>query len=467
MNIIKNNLEYVHVDIRKISDANLNQTVLLRGRVHTIRITGNIAFIILRYQTSSLQVIASKKVIESNCIDNYKKLKLLTNETIIDCIGTLRKSQVEIKSTSYKHYELDLLNFNIINISRQLPFQIDDANDYGESFRSDVKNNTKMEYRWMDLRTPVNNSIFKIRSSIINYFRTYLLENDFIEINTPKIIGVQSESGSQVFQLDYFGESAFLAQSPQLYKQMAINSDFDKVFEIGPIFRAENSVTTRHMCEFTGLDVEFVLSPNNNYNEIQEMLWNTITYIFDKLKVCNTNEILYIKSKLPFDDPIYPKLPLIFKFNDCVEMLRKDGKEQSDFEDLSTINERRIGEIIKEQYNSDLFIINQYPTCVRPFYSMPNENNPKYSNSFDMIFRCVEISSGAQRIHDYDLLFNKVIENNINPNTLKYYLNSFSHGSLPHGGFGIGLDRLVSLYLGLSNVKMSSFCPRDPKRLFP
>jgi aspartyl-tRNA synthetase len=454
----------MYVDLRSFTDEHIGKSIFTRGRIHNIRVTGNLGFIILRYQMHSLQIVASKKVIG---IDNFNILKGLTLESVIECHGHLRKSPVEIKFTSYNSIEMDLQKCNIVSIARPLPFQIDDANDLGETFRSDVKSNTKMEHRWIDLRTPINNCIFKIQSAIVQYFKEYFLGNNFIEIHSPKLIGAASEGGAQVFELKYFDKQAFLAQSPQLYKQMAINSDFDRVFEIGPVFRAEHALTSRHMCEFTGLDFEMTIGPENNYREVQNMLWNLLIFIFDNLKNNYRKEIDYIKNKIPFEDPIYPQEPLILTFKECVDMLRIDGKVQDDYEDLNTENERRVGEIVKDKYGSDLFIIDQYPASVRPFYTMQSPTNPKYSNSYDVIFKCTEISSGSQREHKYDTLMSKVNSAGIDPNTLKYYLESFSHGSIPHGGAGIGAERIVSLFLNLGNVKLASFCPRDPKRLFP
>ena len=456
--------QFTYVDIRKLSDEHLDKHIFIRGRIHKMRVTGNMMFIVLRYQTSSLQLIGSKKVLG---LEKFKQLASMTNESVIDCYGKLRKSPVEVTFTSYNHFEMDLQNCNIVSLAEQIPFQIDDANDFGETFRSDVKMHTKMENRWLDLRTPVNNSIFRVQSAVAQYFRDFMLMNDFIEIHSPKIIGVASEGGAQVFTMDYFDEPAFLAQSPQLYKQMAINSDFDRVFEVGPVFRAENSITARHMCEFIGLDMEMAINPTRNYREVQEMAWNMLVYIFNNLKTHQANEILCVREKIQSDEIVYPENPLIFKFSDCVKMLREDGKIQDDFEDLSTENEKRVGELVKEKFGSDLFIIDQYPKQARPFYTMTSSEDPNYTNSYDFIFKCTEIASGSQRIHDYNMLMNKVIENNINPETLKYYLNSFSHGSRPHGGLGLGLNRITSLFLNLGNVKLASFCPRDPKRLFP
>ena len=453
----------MQVDIRELSNNHLGKDICIRGRVHKIVIKKTIVFIILRYQTSSLQVVAIKGVLGP---DIFNEIVALTNESIIDCTGLLAKSPVKIESTKYHDFELNLIKFTLISLAKPLPFQIEDANDFDQSFRSNVTNHTRMESRWVDLRVPVNNAIFKIQSSVTQYFRQHLLINGFIEIHSPKLIGIASEGGAEVFELKYFDKTAYLAQSPQLYKQMAINSDFDRVFEIGPVFRAENSITGRHMCEFIGLDFEMTIPLGKDYREVQQFLWSTLVYIFDMLRSQCTAELSIIKEKIPFDYPVYPEEPLIIGFKDCVQILREDGKLQPDFEDLSSENEKRLGEIIKERFNSDLFIIDKYPTKVRPFYTKRSDD-PNYSNSYDVIFRCTEICSGAQREHDYDKLMSQVVESKINPETLRYYLESFSHGSMPHGGAGLGLERIVSLYLNLGNVKMASFCPRDPKRLFP
>jgi len=451
------------MDIRYLTEQDLGQKITIRGRVHNVEHAKTISFIILRYQTVYLQIVVVKKILG----DKFDFLKKITTESILECCGTLRKSEQEIKASSYSNFEMDLLDYKLLSLSESIPFQVDDFHNNPLKLKGNILPQTKLENRWLDLRSPINNSIFRVQSGISHYFRDYLLRNNFMEIHSPKIIGVSSEGGAEVFKLDYFGKEAFLAQSPQLYKQMAINSDFDRVFEIGPVFRAEESLTNRHMCEFVGMDLEMTIAENKDYTEVQEMIWNTLVHIFDNLKVNYAKEIECVKNKKPFDDPMYTKEPLIIKFSECVKMLRKDGKVQDDFEDLNTENERRLGEIVKDAFNSDLFIIDSYPSKVRPFYTMDCEDDSRYSNSFDIIFRCTEICSGAQRIHDYQKLLDKVKKYNINPNNIKHYLNSFSHGSIKHGGCGFGLNRITSLYLNLGNVKLASLCPRDPNRLFP
>ncbi|ARF11721.1 aspartyl-tRNA synthetase [Klosneuvirus KNV1] len=456
MNNILNQMNYVYKDIRSLTPTDINTPLFIRARVHNSRNKGNFTFLVLRYQSTTLQAIGMKNTLGD---DIFKSLTSITNESIIDCYGTLQLAKV--KTCSYHDFELVIDKYELVSKANDLPFQLDDANNTWGEEGGKVNMDTRLNHRWVDLRTPMNNTIFKLQSYIGQYFRQYLLKNNFIEIHSPKIIGVQSEGGSQVFEMKYFDKPAFLAQSPQLYKQMAINADFDRVFEIGPVFRAENSFTNRHLCEFIGLDVEMALTPCQTYREIQILLWNLVTFIYDQIKQNHSNEL----QAITFNYPVYPKDPLIISFAQCVKMLNDIGFQQHELEDLSTVNEKKVGELVKDKYGSDLFIIDQYPLNVRPFYTMPSDDIP-YSNSFDMILKGVEICSGSQRVHDYQMLMTKVAEKGINTESLKYYLESFSHGSRPHCGFGLGLERLVSLFLDIGNVKLASLCPRDPKRLF-
>lgn len=247
---------------------------------------------------------------------------------------------------------------------------------------------------------------------------------------------------------------------------MAINADFDKVFTIGPVFRAEKSITSRHLGEFIGLDLEMTITPGQTYRMILEFIWKLLTFIFDNLQSNCSADMECVAETYPFEKISYPSEPLIIKFSDCVMMLKEQGIEQGDLEDLSTINEKMLAVAVKVKYGSDLFIVDQYPESVRPFYTMSSEDT-NYSNSFDVIFRCTEISSGAQRINDHATLMKRISNKGINATTLTDYTNSFLYGSMPHGGGGFGLERIVSLFLNLGNVKLASLCPRDPNRIFP
>lgn len=232
------------------------------------------------------------------------------------------------------------------------------------------------------------------------------MQNGFTEIHTPKMIAGASEGGADVFKFDYFGSEACLAQSPQLYKQMALCGDLDRVFEIGPVFRAEKSFTNRHLCEFTGMDMEMTI--NEHYFEVLDILGNLMAHIFQGIETRYKKEIEVIREQYPFED-FKCKTPIVkINFKEAVKMLNDDGAKQDPLEDMDTINEKHVGRLIKAKYDTDFYIIYGYPTDVRAFYSMPNPDEPEYCQSFDMFMRGEEITSGAQRIHDADLLLERV-----------------------------------------------------------
>jgi nondiscriminating aspartyl-tRNA synthetase len=463
---------YHYQDLNELSVANIGTKVWLQGRLHKSRKQGKIVFIILRYQDKSIQGIIRKHRMD---VESINKIMALTPESVIDLYGTLEKSPVDIDATSFTNFELSIEDVQLVSKADKLPFQIEDADNFGDSFRSDVGQDLRLNNRWLDLRCGTYNAIFKIQSAIVNQFRNFLSEHNFTEIHTPKLISTASESGATVFQLDYFGKEGFLAQSPQLYKQMAINADFDRVFEIGPVFRAEKSFTHRHLCEYVGLDLEMTIRPDKDYHEILLMMWNLLVSIFEHLNKKCAGEITIIKDKLPFKDLSYPMIPLIIEFKDGVILLREHGFKQGDYDDLSTENERQLGIIVKEKYNSDLFILDKYPLKARPFYTMPDYVKTNdgflvetpYSCSYDVILRGQEISSGAQRINDHRLLTLKIMEAGIDPGSMTDYIQSFRHGSKKHGGTGFGMERILMLFLDLDNIRKASFCPRDPKRLSP
>ncbi len=288
----------------------------------------------------------------------------------------------------------------------------------------------------------------------------------FTEIHSPKLLGTSSESGASVFPVNYFEKTAYLAQSPQLYKQMMINADHQGVFEIGPVFRAENAQTNSHLCEFTGLDLEMALTPPYVYREIINELWGCLIYMFNYVETNNKKELEYFNTCHKYDKLIVPNDPVIISFLDGVKLLTDAGYVQANDQDISTENERLLGGIMKEKYGSDLFVLEKYPSCVRPFYTMADDADKKYSKSYDFIMRGREICSGAQRVHNYNELLNKIKEvSAIEP--FEDYLDSFKYGSKPHGGGGFGLERIVMLYFDLKNVRYTSLFPRDPHRLTP
>jgi len=292
-----------------------------------------------------------------------------------------------------------------------------------------------------------------------------MLSRGFIEIHTPKMIGGASEGGANVFKFQYFGQDACLAQSPQLYKQMALMADFDRVFEIGPVFRAEDSNTNRHLCEFTGLDMEMTIK--EHYFEVLDLLADLLHYIFDGLASQYKTELEIIKAQYPFEDFVckYPVVKLNFK--EGVKLLKEAGVHQADLEDLSTETEKALGRIVKEKFGTDFYMLYGYPAAARPFYTMIDPHDPNYTNSYDFFMRGEEITSGAQRIHDPVMLAKRATDFNIPLHTIQDYIDSFKYGAAAHGGAGFGLERIVKFYCNLHNIRKSSMFPRDPKRIKP
>ena len=266
-----------------------------------------------------------------------------------------------------------------------------------------VSMDLRLDHRWIDLRTPANQAIMRISSGVCTLFREFLLSRDFVEIQTPKILGGASEGGSSVFTLKYFGDDACLAQSPQLYKQMAAAcSDLERVFEIGPVFRAENSNTHRHLCEFHGLDMEMAFS--EHYYEVLDVFSDLFIFIFDGLNARFRAEIEAVRAQHPFEDLKYTRPSLRITYAEGVKMLQDAGVAFTFGEDFSTAQEKALGALIKERYGTDFFMMDKYPSKVRPFYTMPDPEDPALSNSYDFFVRGEEIVSGAQRIHDPDML---------------------------------------------------------------
>lgn len=376
-----------------------------------------------------------------------------------------------IESCTVNKYELHVNQIWVVSQAKpQLPLQIEDASrpehdtsEGGLNIR--VNQDTRLDNRVLDLRTPANQAIFRLEAGVCKLFRDILTDHGFVEIHTPKIISAASEGGANVFTVSYFKESAYLAQSPQLYKQMAIAADFEKVFTVGAVFRAEDSNTHRHLTEFVGLDLE--MSFKYHYHEVLNTIGNTFTSIFKGLRDSYKAEIDAVGQQYHVEPFKFLEPPLILEFHEGVSMLREVGVDMDDEEDLSTPSEKLLGRLVKAKYDTDFYILDKFPLAVRPFYTMPDPNNSKYSNSYDIFMRGEEIMSGAQRIHDPEFLIERAKHHAIDISKIAAYIEAFRFGCPPHAGGGIGLERVVMLYLGLENIRKTSMFPRDPKRLTP
>lgn len=499
--------------VSELNASKEGQEVLVRARLHVLRGKGNLCFLKLRDGIHTVQAVAAKS--ETITRGFLKFVSSLNQESLLEVTGKVTKVAASIESCSQKDVELSLSSaFVLSSAPSALPIQVVDcevpesvlqaqdeeidklAQQIQELTKQlgEVKDEKKqkeierqieeltqakssalksarvnqkqrLDNRILDLRTCANQAIFRVQSQLCTLFREFLLQNSFVEIHTPKLIGAASEGGAEVFTVNYFSRNAYLAQSPQLYKQMAVCTGLGRVFEIGPVFRAENSHTHRHMCEFVGLDMEMEF--REHYHEVLDMFDGLFTYIFDGLKTRCNAELEIIRTQYPFEDLKYRKPQLRLNFAEAIEMLRNAGEAIGDLDDLDTPQEKLLGKLVKEKYDVDFFMLDKFPSAVRPFYTMKDPTNAAYSNSYDFFLRGEEILSGAQRIHDADMLTENATKLGINLETIQPYIDSFKYGAPPHAGGGIGMERVVMLYLGLNNIRKASMFPRDPHRLYP
>jgi len=457
--------------ITDLSPKRAGQRVLLRGRVHTSRAVGKGVFLLLRQGIATVQAVVYQGANVSKGM--VKFAGGVSKESVVDLVGILTAPREPVESATAKLVEVQVEEMYVVSAAENvLPFQLEDASrpDPQEGEENvdmpSVGMDNRLNYRWIDTRTAANQAIFRIQHGVSQLFREFLTERGFIEIHTPKLLGGASESGSSVFALNYFDQQACLAQSPQLYKQMACAcGGFEKVFEIGPVFRAEKSFTHRHLCEFTGLDFEMAI--HEHYYEVLELFSDLFIFIFDNLTSRFATELEAVNKQHPFEPLQFCRPSLRLSFAEGVALLREAGFEASENEDLDTEKEKALGRLVKEKYKTDFYMMDRYPLSVRPFYTMPCPDDPTLSNSYDMFIRGEEIVSGAQRIHDVELLGQRIDAMGVPRETLRTYIDAFRQGALPHGGGGIGLERVVMLYLGLKNIRKTSLFPRDPKRLAP
>ncbi|KAI9688974.1 MAG: hypothetical protein M1822_000711 [Bathelium mastoideum] len=464
-------------------------TIVLRAVVENARVqSAKLAFLVLRQASASIQaVVAASDTLSRQMV---KFVGSVSAESVVLAQGTVRRPREAIKSASVSHLELHVLRFFVVARSEaMLPLQVEDAErpipaegaegkeETGEEGRPIVTLNTRLEHRVIDLRAKHNGAIFAIKDGVCALFQEFLRERGFIGVQTPKLLGAATEGGSNVFEVTYFGKKAYLAQSPQFYKQMMVAARYEKVMEIGPIFRAENSNTARHLTEFTGLDMEMAFE--EHYHEVMTVLEELMLFIFNGLRTRYAKQTELVRSIYQVEEFKLPEAGSVprIQFPEAVKMLREAGEQIGDFDDLSTPQEKLLGRLILEKYSTDFYVIDQYPLAVRPFYAMPSVQtssvplSEQYSNSYDFFMRGQEIMSGGQRIHDANLLSKRMreFEPPLDPTHpgFKDYVNAFKYGCPPHGGGGIGLERIVMLWLGLPNVRLASLFPRDPSRLAP
>jgi nondiscriminating aspartyl-tRNA synthetase len=421
--------------------------VSFRARIHTQRqLSKALDFLLLRDQTHSIQGVLSREN-----MDMVKWVQKLHPESLVQVSGVLKEPPEPIRSASHAGVELDIKSIHLVNAANNLPF-----NNYKppETLRN------RMSSRILDLRHPANQALFRIRSLVTRKFRESLEDKGFVEIQTPKLQPAATESGAAVFKVNYFGRNAFLAQSPQLAKQMSISADFGRVFEVGPVFRAENSNTHRHLTEYTGLDIEMAI--DSDYHEVIAVIDDFLKTAFNA--VYSLPDVEVLRQRWPSKEFQWLEDTLVLEFKDGIQMLRDDGRDV-EMEDLSTPDEIRLGELVKEKYGTDYYILDKFPASARPFYTARDPEDPFFTRSFDIFIRGQEICSGGQRIHNAEELRENMRAFGMSEQGMEDYMAAFDLGAPPHAGAGLGLERIVTWMLELGDVRYASLFHRDPKSL--
>lgn len=432
----------------------VGQSVKVSGFVENIRDSKAMVFLVLKDITGKVQVTLEK---EKNA-ELASKLESVTGDSVLTIVGDLIANEY-VKMGGMEIVPTDVI---IESIADALPInrkEIPATKKKKAVERSGV--DQRIDYRWIDLRTEENQLIFKVQTTLVNAMREYLIENQFIEIHSPKLIGAASESGADVFEVKYFDKNAYLAQSPQFYKQMAMAAGLERIFEVGPVFRAEKSYTSKHTTEFTGFDLEF--SYIHSFHDVMKLEADLLTYALKKVKEAYGKEI----EETFGIELIVPTTPFpVVTLKELYQGLKDDfGFEVpvEEMDDLTTEAERLSFDWVKKHYNHEFLFVTDFDAKKRAFYHMRDEEG--IPQGYDLIWRGVEITTGAQREHRYEILKQQAMEKGLDED-VKFYLEFFKYGCPPHGGFGLGVDRLTMLLLGLG-IKDAMFIFRGPNRLTP
>ena len=416
--------------------------VKIGGWIEDIRDLGGISFYIVRDGYGAVQVTVVRRNAPAEVIS---ALEGVQRESVIEVIGKIRKSEKAGRGFELIPDEITVLSA----AGAPLPLGVVD--------RVGTEAETRFDNRFLDLRKEEKSAIFRVRAEMSYRMREKLREMRFVEVFTPKVVSEGAEGGATLFRVDYFGKKAFLAQSPQLYKQILMSTGLNRVYEIAPAYRAELSDTVRHTSEFVSFDAEiaFIDGLEDVLNTLQELMVYTIS---------RTAE--FIRERFPSRfTPEIPKTPFPrLRYSECLDLLASEHKEIREGEDLDSESEKLIGRIMKEKGYS-MYFITMYPASIKPFYVMEDGNGMSFS--FDLEFDGTEMASGGQREHRYDRLVSRMKQKNLEISAFEFYLKAFRFGMPPHGGWGLGFDRLVNSYLKLGNIREAILFPRDRTRLAP
>jgi len=421
----------------------MGERVTLAGWMHNWRDMGKFGFLILRDGAGTFQAVLSDPV-------EMEKLRGLQFESVLEVEGLVAPEPRAPTGAELHDCRVTVLSA----VMEPLPFEIN---------KKELKAGLDvfLNHAPLGLRHLQRRALFRISAEIMTGYREYLTQNGFVEIQSPKIVGSATESGANVFQIDYFGRPAYLAQSPQFYKQIMVGV-FERVFEIGPVFRAEKHSTSRHTNEYVSLDFEMGFI--QDHTDVMAMLTETFRHVFDRLGQQRGQELELLGMALPKIGKTIPAMRL----REAQQLIyERHGDDCRSEPDLAPQHEAWLCEYSEEHLGSELLFVTHYPTSKRPFYTYPDEADPTLTKGFDLLFRGCEIVTGGQRIHRYPQLLRNAEEWGIDPESIAGYLMAFKYGMPPHGGCAIGLERLVMQLAGLSNLREATLFPRDLERLSP
>lgn len=431
------------LDIREVLEGEYEgKEIRMNGAVHTIRHMGEVAFVILRKSRGLVQCVYEAGITDFD-------IRELKEESAVEVMGV-----VKAEERAPQGFEIRLKEIRVLSRPAEpLPLAV-------SKWKLNTSLETKLSLRPISLRNVRERAKFKIQEGIVRGFRDYLLSRDFTEIRTPKIVARGAEGGSNVFKLEYFNKKAELGQSPQFYKQTMVGV-YDRVFEAAPVFRAEKHNTTRHLNEYTSLDFE--MGYIDSFRDVMDMETGMLQYVIKLLEQDYKKELDMLGVTLPE----VGRIPAV-RFDQAKELVsRKYDRKIRNPYDLEPEEELLIGRYFQEEYGSDFVFVTHYPSKKRPFYAMDDPADPRFTLSFDLLFRGLEVTTGGQRIHDYREITAKMEKRGMDPEDIASYLMIFKYGMPPHGGLGIGLERLTMRLLDEQNVREASLFPRDVTRLEP
>ena len=423
--------------------AHLGERVRMAGWMHNFRDMSKFGFLLLRDGSGVVQAVLDSPA-------ELEKLRGIQYESVVEVIGT-----VVAEPRSSAGVELHDCEVMVITpILEPLPFEVN---------KKELKPGLDvfLDHAPLGLRHLQKRALFRISAEMLLGFREYLNQQSFVEIQTPKIVGAATESGANVFSIDYFGRPAYLAQSPQFYKQIMVGV-FERVYEVGPVFRAEKHNTVRHTNEYVSLDIEMGFI--QDHTDVMDMLTGILRHVFERLKTSCAREVELLKLRVPTIGETIPRMRLGEAQQIIFERFGEDCRNEPD---LSPQHEAWICEYAEKELGSEMLFVTHYPTSKRPFYAMPDDQDPTLTKSFDLEFRGCEIVTGGQRIHRYEQLRDNAHKWGIQDAQIDGYLQAFKYGMPPHGGFGMGLERLLMQLTGLSNLREATLFPRDLDRLSP